>query len=82
MGNDIKIEPSPTKAVTIRPTSVALTWKNDPTASNYTDKGESEMVAGQRGLANQTSGNKTDSSPGSNGTSGNHTAGKMNSFKE
>uniref|UniRef100_A0A8D1C331 Receptor-type tyrosine-protein phosphatase eta n=2 Tax=Sus scrofa TaxID=9823 RepID=A0A8D1C331_PIG len=61
-------------AVTIRPTSVALTWKNDPTASNYTDKGESEMVAGQRGLANQTSGNSTDSSPGSNGTSGNPTA--------
>uniref|UniRef100_A0A4X1VKG8 Receptor-type tyrosine-protein phosphatase eta n=1 Tax=Sus scrofa TaxID=9823 RepID=A0A4X1VKG8_PIG len=71
-------QPSPTKAVTIRPTSVALTWKNDPTASNYTDKGESEMVAGQRGLANQTSGNSTDSSPGSNGTSGNPTAGKMN----
>uniref|UniRef100_A0A4X1VR24 Receptor-type tyrosine-protein phosphatase eta n=1 Tax=Sus scrofa TaxID=9823 RepID=A0A4X1VR24_PIG len=74
----LRLEPSPTKAVTIRPTSVALTWKNDPTASNYTDKGESEMVAGQRGLANQTSGNSTDSSPGSNGTSGNPTAGKMN----
>uniref|UniRef100_A0A8D1JFP0 Receptor-type tyrosine-protein phosphatase eta n=1 Tax=Sus scrofa TaxID=9823 RepID=A0A8D1JFP0_PIG len=71
---EMQIEPSPTKAVTIRPTSVALTWKNDPTASNYTDKGESEMVAGQRGLANQTSGNSTDSSPGSNGTSGNPTA--------
>uniref|UniRef100_A0A8D0RKX2 Receptor-type tyrosine-protein phosphatase eta n=1 Tax=Sus scrofa TaxID=9823 RepID=A0A8D0RKX2_PIG len=77
----LRLEPSPTKAVTIRPTSVALTWKNDPTASNYTDKGESEMVAGQRGLANQTSGNKTDSSPGSNGTSGNHTPSPVSDLR-
>uniref|UniRef100_A0A8C6CNA4 Receptor-type tyrosine-protein phosphatase eta n=1 Tax=Monodon monoceros TaxID=40151 RepID=A0A8C6CNA4_MONMO len=61
----------PTEAVTISPTSVTLTWKNDTAGVTST------MENGQMSLANQTGGNSTYSSPGSNGTSGDTTLGKM-----
>lgn len=76
LGNNIKIEPSPTEAVTISPTSVTLTWKNDTAGVTST------MENGQMSLANQTGGNSTYSSPGSDGTSGDTTLGKMSSSQE
>ncbi|XP_024604492.1 receptor-type tyrosine-protein phosphatase eta isoform X3 [Neophocaena asiaeorientalis asiaeorientalis] len=64
---EVQIQPSPTEAVTISPTSVTLTWKNDTAGVTST------MENGQMSLANQTGGNSTYSSPGSNGTSGDTT---------
>ncbi|XP_060016054.1 receptor-type tyrosine-protein phosphatase eta [Lagenorhynchus albirostris] len=64
---EVQIQPSPTEAVTISPTSVTLTWKNDTAGVTST------MENGQMSLANQTGGNSTYSSPGSDGTSGDTT---------
>ncbi|XP_029062899.1 receptor-type tyrosine-protein phosphatase eta isoform X2 [Monodon monoceros] len=69
---EVQIQPSPTEAVTISPTSVTLTWKNDTAGVTST------MENGQMSLANQTGGNSTYSSPGSNGTSGDTTLDASN----
>ncbi|XP_061057747.1 receptor-type tyrosine-protein phosphatase eta [Eubalaena glacialis] len=69
---EVQIQPSPTEAVTISPTSVTLTWKNDTAGVT------SKMENGQMSLANQTGGNSTYSSPGSNGTSGDTTLDASN----
>ncbi|XP_059875681.1 receptor-type tyrosine-protein phosphatase eta [Delphinus delphis] len=69
---EVEIQPSPTEAVTISPTSVTLTWKNDTAGVTST------MENGQMSLANQTGGNSTYSSPGSDGTSGDTTLDASN----
>nr|XP_033716602.1 receptor-type tyrosine-protein phosphatase eta [Tursiops truncatus] len=69
---EVQIQPSPTEAVTISPTSVTLTWKNDTAGVTST------MENGQMSLANQTGGNSTYSSPGSDGTSGDTTLDASN----
>ncbi|CAI9153547.1 unnamed protein product [Rangifer tarandus platyrhynchus] len=66
---------SPMKAVTISPTSVTPTWKNNTTAFNSMGGVKSMNENQQMSFANQTGGNSTDSSPGSNGTSGDTTVG-------
>ncbi|XP_043768099.1 receptor-type tyrosine-protein phosphatase eta [Cervus elaphus] len=66
---------SPMKAVTISPTSVTPTWKNNTTASNSMGGVKSMNENQQMSFANQTGDNSTDSSPGSNGTSGDTTVG-------
>nr|XP_058925552.1 receptor-type tyrosine-protein phosphatase eta [Kogia breviceps] len=69
---EVQIQPSSTEAVTISPTSVTLTWKNDAAGVM------SKMENGQMSLANQTGGNSTYSSPGSNETSGDTTLDASN----
>ena len=65
------------KAVTISPSSVTPTWKNNTTASDSMGGIKSTNENLQMGFANQTGDNNTDSGPGSNGTSGDTTVGKM-----
>ena len=65
------------KAVTISPSSVTPTWKNNTTASDSMGGIKSTNENLQMGFANQTGDNSTDSGPGSNGTSGDATVGKM-----
>lgn len=70
------------KSVTISPTSVTPTWKSNTTTSNSMGGVKSMNENQQMGFANQTGDNSTDSSPGSNGTSGDTTVGKMSSAQE
>lgn len=65
------------KAVTISPTSVTPTWTKNTTASNSMGGIKSTNENPQMSFANQTGDNSTDPGPGSNGTSGDTTAGKM-----
>ena len=61
----------------ISPTSVTPTWTNNTTASNSMGGIKSTNENLQMSFANQTGDNSTDSGPGSNGTSGDATAGKI-----
>ncbi|XP_057605744.1 receptor-type tyrosine-protein phosphatase eta [Hippopotamus amphibius kiboko] len=56
--------------VTSSPTSANLSWRHDTATSAPVGGVEHEMGDGQRRLAGQKDGNSTDSSPASNGTSG------------